>query len=130
MRSLSPATSCEGIEIWNIFDISRNPGSSMTCRSCGAFHYLTNNDLIVILGWCSWRWWHQYMLWCHFHPASNSSLEDHFKKLLIYFKFTYYIIKPLLLAYTIEVETRCLKKCNPKNCIKYPKAVSSGRKFS
>ena len=72
----------------------------------------------------------QYMPWCHFHPASNSSLEDNFKKLLIYFKFTYYIIKPLLLAYAIEDETRCLKKCNPKNCTKYPKADSSGRNFS
>ena len=69
------------------------------------------------------------MPWCNFHQASNSSLED-FKKLLIYFKFTYYIIKPSLLAYAIEDETRCLKKCNPKNCIKYPKTDSSGRKFS
>ena len=64
---------------------------------------------------------------CHFHPASNSSLEDNFKKLSIYFKFTYYIIKPLLLAYATEDETR---SAIPKNCIKYPKADSSGWKIS
>ena len=70
------------------------------------------------------------VIFIHFYPASNSSLEDNFKKLLIYFKFTYYIIKPLLLAYAIEDEIRYLKKCNPNNCIKYHKADSSGRKFS
>ena len=85
--------------------------SSMTCRRCDAFHYLTNNDLLVILGWCSWRWWHQYMPLCYFHPALNSSLENNFFKLFIYFKFIHYIIKPLLLAYSIEDETRCLMKC-------------------